>query len=46
MTKKVLIAIDSSQKAVKVVEYAAHNIEKEAAITLYHVFLKTPHEHM
>jgi len=44
MAKNILIPIDSSKNAMRVAEYAAHNIEKEASITLYHVFLKTPYE--
>ena len=44
MTRKILIAMDSSANAMRVAEYAARTIEKDASITLFHVFLKTPHE--
>lgn len=44
MTKKILIAMDSSKNAMKIAEYAARTIEREASVTLYHVFLKAPYE--
>jgi len=44
MAKNILIAMDVSESSLKIIEYAARTIEKGASVTLYHVFLKSPHE--
>ena len=43
MSNKILIAVDTSENAMKAVKYAVGKLGKESKVTLYHVFLKTSH---
>ena len=43
MSNKILIAVDTSENAMKAVKYAAMVLGRGSKITLYHVFFKSPH---
>ena len=43
MSNKILIAVDTSENAMKAVKYAARVLGRGSKITLYHVFFKSPH---
>ena len=42
MSNKILIAVDTSENAMKAVKYAAEQLGNESKVTLFHVFFKTP----
>ena len=44
MSNKILIAVDTSENAMKAVKYAAGILRSDSHVTLFHVFFKLPRE--